>query len=174
MAQLLPLWQVFTMIRSRQNRARQGRSYQFLGNPWAIYFDRLTAALPAKSNAGKADERTNTKCRPPGRLLCVVYCIDMAEPTLASIEKAIQTGFAAVAEDIADLRTELSDFRNEFNDFRNETNQNFRDLRAEVADLRRDVEELRDRIGNVEGYAKEIDLLMSRISVLEQKVGISK
>ncbi len=91
----------------------------------------------------------------------------MAEPTLGSIEKAIQSGFAAIAGDIADIKAELAEFRTE-------TSENFRDIRAELAEIRRDAERLKEKVGNMAGYSKEIDMLMDRVSKLEEHVGISK
>lgn len=69
-------------------------------------------------------------------------------------------------------KEELTEFRNEFAEYRKETAENFRDVKAEVADLRRVVENLQMRVGNTEGYSKEIDHALARIARIEKHLGI--
>jgi archaellum component FlaC len=96
----------------------------------------------------------------------------------AKLTQTVERGFAAVAEDIADIRArmatkdDLNAFRDEFEAFRAETAENFRDLKAEVGDIRRAIEHLQTRVGNMEGYSKEIDHLMERVRTIERHLGI--
>ena len=96
----------------------------------------------------------------------------------AKLTKTVERGFTAVAEDIADIRArmptkdDLNAFRDEFEAFRAETAESFRDLKAEVADIRRAIEQLQTRVGNMEGYSKEIDHLIERVRTIEKHLGI--
>ena len=79
-----------------------------------------------------------------------------------------------ILEIVTDIQAEVSEIKNELTAFRNETTQNFHELRAEIADIRRDVEDLQEKIGNMSGYAKEIDSLMARMAAVEKHVGLAK
>jgi predicted nucleic acid-binding Zn-ribbon protein len=113
----------------------------------------------------------------------MVYFSGMDHATKEAFTKLTETverGFAAVAEDIADIRARMAtkdDLKElatkaELRAFREETAQNFRDLREEVRDLRRAIEDLRTRVANIEGYSKEIDYLMQRVRAIEKHLGI--
>lgn len=56
--------------------------------------------------------------------------------------------------------------------FQTETAENFREVKSEIADLRRVVEALQARVGNTEGYSKEIDHALARIARIEKHFGI--
>ena len=56
--------------------------------------------------------------------------------------------------------------------FQTETAENFREVKAEIADIRRVVEALQARVGNTEGYSKEIDHALARIARIEKHLGI--
>ena len=56
--------------------------------------------------------------------------------------------------------------------FQTETAENFREVKSEIADLRRVVEALQARVGNTEGYSKEIDHALARIARIEKHLGI--
>jgi hypothetical protein len=58
--------------------------------------------------------------------------------------------------------------------FSGRTEENFREVRSEISNVRHDLEDLQNRVGDMGGYAKEIDLLLSRVSAVEKHVGISK
>lgn len=89
----------------------------------------------------------------------------------AALTQTVERGFSAVAEDIADIRARMAT-KEELKAFREETAENFRDLKAEVADIRRAIENLQTRVGNMEGYSKEIDHLMERVRAIEKRLGI--
>jgi hypothetical protein len=104
----------------------------------------------------------------------MVYFSGMDQATreaFAALTQTVERGFAAVADDIADIRARMAT-KEELKAFREETAENFRDLKAEVADIRRAIENLQTRVGNMEGYSKEIDHLMERVRAIERHLGI--
>lgn len=50
----------------------------------------------------------------------------------------------------------------------------FSNLDSEVALIRRDIASLETRVGNISGYAKEIDHLLQRLVVIEKHLGLNK
>lgn len=82
----------------------------------------------------------------------------------------------ATKDDLEKVDTKLMSFQTEtaenFRSFREETAENFREVKAEIADLRRVVEALQARVGNTEGYSKEIDHALARIARIEKHLGI--
>lgn len=50
----------------------------------------------------------------------------------------------------------------------------FSNLDSEVASIRRDIASLETRVGNISGYAKEIDHLLQRLVVIEKHLGLNK
>ena len=73
----------------------------------------------------------------------------------------------ATKKDLEKLETKLTAFQTQ-------TAENFRDVKAEVADIRRIVENLQTRVGNPEGYSKEIDHALARIARIEKHLGIER
>ena len=49
----------------------------------------------------------------------------------------------------------------------------FSSLPSEVALIRRQLDKLQEAVGNVTGYAKEIDHLLNRISAIEKHLGLT-
>ena len=79
------------------------------------------------------------------------------------------TSNMATTDDLVNLVT-----KDDLEAFRQETNENFRLLRREVADIRRELEALQIKVSNIEGYRKEIDHALERISRIEKHIGIDK
>ena len=77
----------------------------------------------------------------------------------------------ATKEDIGDVKREMATKKDleksetKLTAFQTQTAENFRDVKAEVADIRRIVENLQTRVGNPEGYSKEIDHALARIAI---------
>jgi chromosome segregation ATPase len=101
----------------------------------------------------------------------------MGEITLESLQKAIQTGFSAVAEDMADLRQEMIDqfehFDKRFSDVEarfNDSDGRLNEIIREIAAIHRKVDRLEDQGASNAGFAKEIDMLIARIGELEKEV----
>jgi len=78
---------------------------------------------------------------------------------------------AHVVKHIIEIKDEMST-KEELRAFRNETAENFREVKAEIADILHVVGDLQGRVGNTEGYSKEIDHLMERVRAIEKHLGI--
>jgi ribosomal protein L29 len=99
----------------------------------------------------------------------------------AKLTETVERGFA-VAEDIADIRARMAtkddlaaakaELKGEINDLRTEMREGFASVRHELRDIRRAIENLQTRVGNMEGYSKEIDHLMERVRAIEKRLGI--
>ena len=83
----------------------------------------------------------------------------------------VVTHITEMREEMA-TKEALEKLENKLTAFRDETAENFRDVKAEVADIRRIVENLQPRVGNTEGYSKEIDHALARIARIEKHLGI--
>src|SRR5437660_10223557 len=70
--------------------------------------------------------------------------------TLDKILSTVERGFAAVADDVADIKSTMAT-KEELSAFRTETKDNFRALRSEVADIRRDLDDVKTKIENIYG-----------------------
>lgn len=73
----------------------------------------------------------------------------------------------AAKDDITALRGELDLFRAE-------TAINFQSLRAELIDIRERLDALEESVGNMKGYAREIDELRARTNAIEQHLGLDR
>ena len=82
--------------------------------------------------------------------------------TLESISRQIDKGFAAVAEDIAEIKSIMA------------TKDDITSIRMELADIRRDLDDLREKYGNIVGYRKEIDHALERVRVIEKHLDIRR
>lgn len=78
----------------------------------------------------------------------------------------MEKGFAAVMEDAAENKAEL---KGNIIALQIQTSN----LEKEVRSIRRDLETLKDKVGNIEGYRKEIDHGLERIARIEKHLGIS-
>jgi septal ring factor EnvC (AmiA/AmiB activator) len=125
----------------------------------------------------------------------------MKEPaTLDTVLKTVQSGFAAVAEDIADIKATMAtkddlaavkkELKGNIADLRTELKGNIAELKTELkADIaklgtqvasierelktiRRDLEDLREKLENVTEYRKEIDHAFARIAAIERHLGL--
>ncbi len=86
---------------------------------------------------------------------------------LDALAAALETGFAAVAGDLAELRQDVRDAREDVND-------GLRSLRSDVAELHKRLDALETAVGNHTGYRKEIDYLLERLSDVEKHLGINR
>lgn len=73
----------------------------------------------------------------------------------------------ATKDDLKGLATKV-----DINVLRDEMGDMRRDLQAQITENTKAIAELSEQIRNVLGYAKEIDMLMMRVSVLEKHVGL--
>jgi chromosome segregation ATPase len=87
----------------------------------------------------------------------------------ADLEGKIDRGFAAVADDIADIKSKMATK----NDIANLGRQ-LTGVERELKSIRRDLDELRERVENVSGFQKEIDHALERIGTIEKHLGLDK
>jgi chromosome segregation ATPase len=75
---------------------------------------------------------------------------------------------------ILEIVTEIQDGQTEMRKEMSELRKDISDVRRELDTNTRAIAELADQPRSVFGYAKEIDLLMSRVAKLEQHIGLGK
>jgi septal ring factor EnvC (AmiA/AmiB activator) len=97
----------------------------------------------------------------------------------AAVTKRIETGFAAVAEDIADIKKSMAT-KDDLATLRTELKSDIAALSTQIASIendlksiRRDLNELRDQVENIAGFRKEIDHAFDRIAAIEKHLGIT-
>ena len=76
--------------------------------------------------------------------------------SLDVILSTVERGFAAVADDIANLGGQLTS------------------VERELKSIRRDLDDLREKVENVSGFQKEIDHALERIATIEKHLGLDK
>ena len=96
--------------------------------------------------------------------------------------QTVERGFAAVAEDIADIRARMAtkddlaavkaELKGEISDLREEMREGFASIREELRDIRQRLEALEEAARNSAGLTKEIDHLMARVRTIERHLGI--
>ena len=102
----------------------------------------------------------------------------------AALTQTVEHGFAAVAEDIADIRARMAT-KDDIKDMatkddlaavRDELRAEMRDgpasIRDELRDIRQRLEALEEAARNSAGLTKEIDHLFERIRAIEKRLGI--
>ena len=107
----------------------------------------------------------------------VLYSPHMAEKTrtkkrkatLDSVLSTVERGFAAVAEDITDIKSKMATK----DDIANLGGQ-LTSVERELKSIRRDLDDLREKVENVSGFQKEIDHALERIAAIEKHLGINK
>jgi hypothetical protein len=85
--------------------------------------------------------------------------MDEATKTILEILTGIQDRMAT-KDDVQRVETNLESVR--------------RDLQAQIAENTKAIADLAEQLRGVLGYAKEIDLLMTRMSVVEKQLGIAQ
>ena len=84
------------------------------------------------------------------------------------------TKFAALAGDIADLKTEMiARFKHVDTQFRG-VNERLRHISSEIAVIHRRIERLEEQGASNAGFAKEIDHLLARVAEIERHLGLHK
>ena len=118
------------------------------------------------------------------------------------LTKLMVNGFAAVADDIAEIKGDVSEIRktmatkaelaelrselkhdievvrtelqNDIGSLRSEMREGFVSVRAELKSIRMDLDALMQRVAGHAGFAKEIDHAYERIVAIEKHLGISR
>lgn len=102
----------------------------------------------------------------------------------AALTQTVERGFAAVAEDIADIRARMAtkddikdmatkdDLAAARDELRAEMRDGFASIREELRDIRQRLEALEEAARNSAGLTKEIDHLMERVRAIEKHLGM--
>jgi septal ring factor EnvC (AmiA/AmiB activator) len=105
----------------------------------------------------------------PSRPICYTPGIWLQRPgrkkrkaTLDSVLSAVERGFAAVADDITDIKSKMATK----DDIANLGGQ-LTSVERELKSIRRDLDDLREKIENVSGFQKEIDHALERVAAIE-------
>jgi predicted nucleic acid-binding Zn-ribbon protein len=117
-----------------------------------VYFPHMTAKKPNKKRKVSLDSVLSTVKR-----------------GFADLEGKMDRGFAAVADDIADIKTKMATR----DDIANLGGQ-LTSVERELKSIRRDLDDLREKVENVCGFQKEIDHALERIAAIEKHLGLDK
>jgi predicted nucleic acid-binding Zn-ribbon protein len=100
--------------------------------------------------------------------------------TLAKILSTVNRGFAAVAEDISDIRTtmatkaDLARLKIELKGGIAAFGGQLTSIESVLKEIRRELDDLQEKFENVSGFRKEIDHALERIAAIEKHLGITK
>src|ERR1700674_5787988 len=87
-----------------------------------------------------------------------------SKATLDTILSTMERGFAAVAGDVADIKSTMATK----DDVRAIVAEELAPIHAELKSIRRDLDDLREKVENVIGFRKEIDHALERIRAIEK------
>ena len=107
--------------------------------------------------------------------------------TLEKVAEQIEDGFAAVADDIGELRGGMTDLRNDVTEMRSamvtktdyhalrqEMLDGFKSVHAELRNINSRLDVLDQLYQNLKGVTQEIDDLRDRVREIERHLGINK
>jgi predicted nucleic acid-binding Zn-ribbon protein len=95
--------------------------------------------------------------------------LSTVEHGFADLEGKMERGFAAVADDITDIKSKMANK----DDIANLGGQ-LTSVERELKSIRRDLDDLREKVENVSGFQKEIDHALERIAAIEKHLGLDK
>ena len=95
--------------------------------------------------------------------------LSTVERGFADLEGKMERGFAAVDEDITDIKSKMATK----DDIANLGGQ-LTSIERELKSIRRDLDDLREKVENVSGFQKEIDHALERIAAIEKHLGLDK
>lgn len=96
------------------------------------------------------------------------------ETEFDKLSAQMERGFSSVANDIEELRAELTDFRKEVGGQFEQVKKDIRDVRAELVDIHRRLDRLEEQGASSAGFAKETDIILSRVVFIEKHLGIKR
>jgi archaellum component FlaC len=94
------------------------------------------------------------------------------ETTLSELGEMMERGFAAIASDIAEIKSTMATKEDAARlDLRlDRVETRLSAIELEVAAIHRDLDDLREKYENVSGFRKEIDHALERIAEIEKKL----
>jgi predicted nucleic acid-binding Zn-ribbon protein len=95
--------------------------------------------------------------------------LSTVERGFADLDGKMERGFAAVAEDITDIKSKMATK----DDIANLGGQ-LTSVERELKSIRRDLDDPREKVENVSGFQKEIDHALERIAAIEKHLGLDK
>ena len=95
--------------------------------------------------------------------------LSTVERGFADLEAKMDRGFAAVADDITDIKSKMATK----DDIAN-LGEQLTSVERELKSIRRDLDDLREKVENVSGFQKEIDHALERIAAVERHLGLDK
>lgn len=109
----------------------------------------------------------------------VLYSPHMDQATkdaFTALTTSVETGFAAVAEDIAEIRKDTADIRRSVatKDDLAALSTQVTSIESDLKSIRRDLNELRKKVENVTEFRQETDHALERIVAIEKHIGISR
>ena len=90
--------------------------------------------------------------------------------SLDTVLSTVERGFAAVAEDIADIKGKMATK----DDVRVVVRDELKPIRSDLKSIRDELDDLTEKLENVSGFRKEIDHALARIAAIERHLGITK
>jgi uncharacterized protein YicC (UPF0701 family) len=93
----------------------------------------------------------------------------------ATLEGTMERNFAAVADDIADIKSTMAT-KDDIADMatKADVREELAPIHAELKAIRHDLDDLQEKFENVSGFRKEIDHALGRIAAIEKYLGINK
>ena len=126
-----------------------------------LFAPQTTAVIYSPHMAAK-----NPKKKPKATLDSVLSTVKRG---FTDLEGKKDRGFAAVADDIADIKIKMATK----DDIANLGGQ-LTSIEGELKSIRRDLDDLREKVENVSGFQKEIDHALERIAAIEKHLGLDK
>jgi predicted nucleic acid-binding Zn-ribbon protein len=106
--------------------------------------------------------------------------LDALAALISHTAASADTKFAALAEDIADIKSsmatkdDIADLKSEMTDRFEHVDDQLRDITSEIAVIHRRIGRLEEQGASNAGFAKEIDHLLARVAEIEQHLGLNK
>ena len=117
-----------------------------------LYFRHMAAKKPTKKRKASLDTVLST-----------------VERGFADVERKMDRGFAAVADDITEIKSTMATKADIAT-----LGEQLASIESELKSIRRDLDDLADKFKNVIGFQKEIDHALERIAAIEKHLGINK
>jgi hypothetical protein len=95
--------------------------------------------------------------------------------TLGAVLKAVKGGFAAVAEDIVDIKSTMAT-KEDIAAVKKEmaTKRDILGIMEELADIKQRLKDVEAAVEDHAGHSKEIDHALERIAAIEKHLGLDK